>query len=250
MTVDLASPALSSLQRVQPQYKHKTSLVKSILSPMVSLLPRIRSRSSKRQESSEGLIAPRTPVRGSPLHSPVPMQQSYFPWGEESPSSSNSKSNSNPNSIHKSSHNPSPEPSSSSRQSLGVTSAMGSSSRGSSISRMKTPPPPRRIASEANVLGVNPRGIATRNGVPFASDQVATAGSEVLQTHTPPSSISATGSSALDLDLGGESGRSGAGRSGHSSSSTNNPSMSLGPERGEPLGGAEVVVVKSKRKED
>lgn len=91
--------------------------------------------------------------------------------------------------------------------------------------------------------GVNPRGIATRNGVPFASDAVATAGSEGLHTHTTP---------IAGVDIGGERGREAAGRLGATSSSTSssNPSMSLGPERGEPLGGAEVVVGKNKRKED
>lgn len=62
-------------------------------------------------------------------------QGSYFPWGEEGGSSPQSTI---------------PLPT------LGADSVRN---------RTRTPPPPRRIQSDAQVFhGINPRGIATRNG--------------------------------------------------------------------------------------
>ncbi|KAK6904735.1 hypothetical protein L486_02803 [Kwoniella mangroviensis CBS 10435] len=147
-SVDLSSPGPSSGGTSSPTHRQirtrsSTSLVKSVLNPLLSLLPRVRRSGGRKNE--EGLIAPRTPVRGSPLHSPVIMPQqtpSYFPWdSSEDTSSSNSPSHLNLN--------------------LGVNG-----------NRSVTPPPPRRIQSElfisknTNTTNPNPRGIATRNGQP------------------------------------------------------------------------------------
>ncbi|WVW81306.1 hypothetical protein I302_103297 [Kwoniella bestiolae CBS 10118] len=146
-SVDLSSPGpgagSSSPTHRQIRAKSSTSLVKSVLNPLLSLLPRVR-RTGGSRKNEEGIIAPRTPVRGSPLHSPVIMPQqtpTYFPWGQDDSSSSNSPSHLNLN-----------------------LSGTGSGSRSA------TPPPPRRIQSELSIsknnLTTNPRGIATRNGKP------------------------------------------------------------------------------------
>ncbi|KAJ9124074.1 hypothetical protein QFC22_000869 [Naganishia vaughanmartiniae] len=55
----------------------RRSLLKSVLSPVLSLLPGRRTGSSR--QNAEGIIAPRTPLRGSPMPSPrlgpVPMSR-------------------------------------------------------------------------------------------------------------------------------------------------------------------------------
>nr|KIR48513.1 endoplasmic reticulum protein [Cryptococcus bacillisporus CA1280] len=112
--VNLSSP---NLQPVADR-KHSTSLIKSALVPLLSLLPSIRSRSKRR--NSEGLIAPRSPSKSSPLPSPALQSPNYYPWGtEEKPMSS-----------------PGFNPSHGSMTPLG---------------RLKTPPPPRRTQSELQI---------------------------------------------------------------------------------------------------
>lgn len=139
---------------------------------MLSLLPRLRSR----RKNDEGLIAPRTPVRGSPLHTPVNMPAtSYFPWGDE-----------------------------------GSASKQASLAPDSLRVRTKTPPPPRRVQSEAWGSTSNPRGVATRGGEAVGADDWF---GEGPRASSPP----------------GEAGGSG-------------PRMSLGPRAGESLRAAEVLV--------
>nr|ODN87005.1 endoplasmic reticulum protein [Cryptococcus depauperatus CBS 7841] len=91
---DNALPSFDSSSSSSPSSKHvnfssstpqtsrssSTSLIKSALLPLLSLLPRIRSRSKKNEE---GLIAPRTPTKGSPLSSPALRPHGYSPWGQE-----------------------------------------------------------------------------------------------------------------------------------------------------------------------
>ncbi|WWD22718.1 hypothetical protein CI109_107211 [Kwoniella shandongensis] len=144
-TVNLSSPGVGVRQ---PAPKRR-SLIKTALDPVLSILPRLRS--SSRRKNEEGLIAPRTPIRGSPLHSPVQMPQSYFPWGSDD--------SANPTTSSTPTHN-----------TLG---------HGSNLTpdRARTPPPPRRVQSEIQITkGAtgNPRGIATRNGKPaFPLDENA-----------------------------------------------------------------------------
>lgn len=65
------------------------SLLKSVLAPVFSLLPGRRTRSSR--QNAEGIIAPRTPLKGSPMPSPrlapVSMSRqpsfSNTPWNED-----------------------------------------------------------------------------------------------------------------------------------------------------------------------
>lgn len=81
--VNLGSPRLHA----HADRKHATSLIKSALLPLLSLLPSIRSRS--RVRNPEGLIAPRSPSKSSPLPSPALQAPNYYPWGtEEKPMSS------------------------------------------------------------------------------------------------------------------------------------------------------------------
>lgn len=81
--VNLGSPRLHA----HADRKHATSLIKSALLPLLSLLPSIRSRS--RVRNPEGLIAPRSPSKSSPLPSPALQAPNYYPWGtEEKPVSS------------------------------------------------------------------------------------------------------------------------------------------------------------------
>ncbi|WWC90152.1 uncharacterized protein L201_005085 [Kwoniella dendrophila CBS 6074] len=186
-SIDISSPGInaaggssgtSSPTHRQIRNKSSTSLVKSVLSPLLSLLPRIRSSSSGRskygRKNDEGIIAPRTPIRGSPLHSPVLMpqqnlqqltSQSYFPW-----SSSDEKNGGSPSNV-----NLIPN------YNLG---GGGGSSGGSQSSRSNTPPPPKRIQSEIQIskntggltpvqqIQKNPRGIATRNGRPALDNEI------------------------------------------------------------------------------
>jgi len=102
-----------------------------------------------------------------------------------------------------------------------------------SIPGQKTPPPPRRVQSEMMTSGLNPRGIATRNGVPAVPDSVVSGG------------VNGNGKTE-------ESDLTRRGRGIPSRPST--PSMSLGPDRGETLGRAEIVDTKGqaqpKRKDD
>lgn len=163
-TIDLNTPqdlhGSGPLPRRRSRAQASTTLVKAALSPLISLLPKLRS-SSKRL-NDEGFLTPRTPVRGSPLHTPVHMPQSYFPWGGDDPEETmrSALSSASGSSIQRS---PSPN-----YPSLGVADG-GSSRQRLPIGRLKTPPPPRRVQSEAAGLGMNPRGIATRNGVPAST---------------------------------------------------------------------------------
>ncbi|WWC57631.1 uncharacterized protein I303_100163 [Kwoniella dejecticola CBS 10117] len=170
-SVDLSSPGFSAPGSSSPTHRQmrrgsSTSLVKSVLNPLLSLLPRVRRNVRKNEE---GIIAPRTPIRGSPLHSPVLMPSSsrsnsnansYFPWASSDDSATANISNLNLNHNHN----------------LGV-SGIGN---GSPSSRSTTPPPPRRIQSEIQISknthvptpNNNPRGIATRNGRPALNGQI------------------------------------------------------------------------------
>ncbi|KAK8844728.1 hypothetical protein IAR55_006578 [Kwoniella newhampshirensis] len=137
-TVNLSSPGPGGIRPTSLAPSRK-SLIRTALDPVLSFLPRLRS--SSRRKNEEGLIAPRTPIRGSPLHSPVHMPQSYFPWGSDEPSAATSSLTSSSTPTH--------------GQKL-------------SADRARTPPPPRRVQSEIQVTkgSGNPRGIATRNGTP------------------------------------------------------------------------------------
>ena len=86
----------------------RTSLVKSLLAPVLALVPGTR-RTSRGRQHDEGIIAPRTPLRGSPLPSPrlsnVSLQGgpaaaaaagTYSPWAEGSGSGSGSGSYATP----------------------------------------------------------------------------------------------------------------------------------------------------------
>lgn len=68
------------------------SLVKSVLAPVLAVLPRIRGRRRGRV-ADEGIIAPRTPLRGSPLPSPRLGPSTYSPWGAPPPLPSEESSN-------------------------------------------------------------------------------------------------------------------------------------------------------------
>ena len=145
------------------------------------------------------------------------IQTNYFQWNgngsEEGSSLSNSNSNSNSNSRT------SPGPGS-------IQMGLGKG-RPSSI---KTPPPPRRVQSEMMTSGLNPRGIATRNGAPAVPDSVGVPGGGGVGT--------------------GEDLR----RTRGTPSRPSTPSMSLGPDRGEALGRVEIVDTRGqaqpKRKDD
>jgi hypothetical protein len=241
-TVDLASPAVDTAMN-RGSYRPKVSLVKSILNPVINFLPRLGSKKRYGQDP-EGIIAPRTPVRGSPLHTPVdlPMPENYFPWGGGS-SSNGETSTSTPSSASRVSR----PGSASGSASLGRVGGIGIG-LGRPGDRGKTPPPPRRVQSEMMTAGLNPRGVATRNGVAAVPDSMAVgsdggagAGSGVRGRgmSEEPESIRRTGLGA-------------AGRS--TPMRPESPSMSLGPERGVPLGGAEIVDTKGKaqpkRKDD
>jgi hypothetical protein len=218
-TVDLASPALEqSLKKAT--YRSKSSLVKSVLMPVIDYLPRLGSNRKGRQDP-EGIIAPRTPVRGSPLHTPVNMPSvstTYFPWNG-SATGSDESSLSMPMSRSQS-RTSSPAPG------LGLQMGLGKGRPG-----QKTPPPPRRVQSEMMTQGLNPRGIATRNGVPAVPDGTGSTGSTGGGYTEEPTTMR---------------------RSTPSRPST--PSMSLGPDRGEVLGRVEIVDTKGlaqpKRKDD
>lgn len=220
-SVDLASPA-DPMHSVPT--RAKSSLVKSILNPVIDYLPKL---GSNRKRAAEGLIAPRTPIRGSPLHTPVNMsiQTNYFPWnGEDGSSQSMSGSASGSGSLSLSRTN-----------SPGLIHMGLGKGRPGSIPGQKTPPPPRRVQSEMMTSGLNPRGIATRNGVPAI----------------PDGSGSGSGAGVIGIP-GVESDMSR--RTGRIPSRPSTPSMSLGPERGEALGRVEIVDTKGqaqpKRKDD
>ncbi|WWC67276.1 uncharacterized protein I206_101184 [Kwoniella pini CBS 10737] len=179
-SVDLSSPSVSGHGSSSPTHRQirrgsSTSLIKSVLNPLLSLLPRVRRNNIRKNE--EGLIAPRTPIRGSPLHSPVLMPSStirkdsnantsYFPWGS---SEENTISNSNISNFNLNLNN-------------NNNSGSGSSGNGSPRS-ITPPPPPKRIQSEIQISKnsnfnsqnpqlINPRGIATRNGRPALNGQI------------------------------------------------------------------------------
>jgi len=124
--IDLsASPTVASTQyKAYPgTTAARRSLLKSILAPVLSLLPRIRRRT--RQE--EGLIAPRTPVRGNtPVQSPSLSHASYTPWGgpDDTPGGAT--------------------PAFTER----VNSSFGLGGKGTML---LTPPPPRRVNSDINI---------------------------------------------------------------------------------------------------
>ncbi|WVQ72285.1 hypothetical protein IAR50_001835 [Cryptococcus sp. DSM 104548] len=118
--INLGSPGPGGHINLSSQSKSKspTSLVKSALIPILSLLPSIGSRSSRRR--SEGLIAPRTPTRGSPLPSPGIKPQGYYPWGSD--------------------------------DAFAPSSGAGTPARALTPERGHTPPPPRRAQSEISVV--------------------------------------------------------------------------------------------------
>ncbi|WVR03127.1 hypothetical protein IAU60_000117 [Kwoniella sp. DSM 27419] len=169
-SVDLSSPMPGDASPTHRQLRARssTSLVKSVLNPILSILPRVRRSGRK---NHEGIIAPRTPIRGSPLHSPVAMPQTYFPWGSDDSGSSNP-------SVLNLSPQVTPE-------------------------RSRTPPPPRRIQSAVDVsrphpgTQANPRGIATRDGRPWTGETDA----EVLVAPKRPSPLQ-QGPSAISLGRG------------------------------------------------
>lgn len=151
--IDLHTPADGDPpSHRQVRARTSTSLVKSLLIPLISLLPRIRNR---RRQNDEGIIAPRTPVRGSPLPSPVNLPQtSYFPRGDDTASSSNPSS---------------------------YSSILTPDSAGGRMPR-KSPLPPRRVQSEMNTTQgtINPRGMATRDGRPVVTDAQLTGEPEAM----------------------------------------------------------------------
>ncbi|WVQ94199.1 hypothetical protein IAU59_001277 [Kwoniella sp. CBS 9459] len=209
-TVDLSSPGPDQQHRGssgtqspthrQLRARSSTSLVKSVLNPLLSLLPKIK-RSSRNRGNEEGLIAPRTPVRGSPLHSPVIMpqsasQSSYFPWGssEEQSGSGSSQLITGTGTGSGNGNSFSPYRSNSgSGSSIGIGPASGSGNL--TPDRGRTPPPPRRIQSEISISkgtgspssAVNPRGIATRNGRPALPGTSAATGitgpEDIIESH-------------------------------------------------------------------
>lgn len=140
--------------------------MKSLLVPVLAMLPRLR----RKRRTDEGLLAPRTPVRGSPLHSPVAMPQGYFPWsgentpdgGAASPSASASGSGSGSGTGFGTATGSGTYPN------LSVDTA--NRARGAPMGA--TPPPPRRVQSDMllNKGAQNPRGLATRNGKPLFED--------------------------------------------------------------------------------
>lgn len=225
--IDLSSP--NPFGRAQGFKQSRTSLLKSILEPILALLPRLRRRSGKRDD--EGLLAPRTPIRGSPLHSPVNMNQSYLPWGEESSgqsstggaggiSRSGTPSNASGGSAYGASLSPEVAATSSARR-----SPVGNG--GGIIPRM---PPPRRVQSEVQVstgsghstAQANPRGLATRQGKPAMPDAM-------LPSPTGSDAFSTEGDS-LGLSVGGSGGAGGSG-----------PKMGLGPTGTQKVGQTEIV---------
>ena len=189
--IDLTTPSGSAgpgTSHRELRVRTSTSLVKSLLLPLVSLLPRIRSR----RRAEEGIIAPRTPVRGSPIHTPVMMPQTYSPWGDDRP----------------------------------PTPIYGALNPDHSNLRPRTPPPPRRVQSEAQVgkNSINPRGVATRYGQPVVSD-AELLGEELDNLAQRPSQMSRSGS------LNGDPQANALGP----------PKMSLGPSGGELLGQREIL---------
>lgn len=108
LSTPLHHPSSSRFAAAASGAKSQTSLVRAVLEPILALLPRIKRR-TKRERADEGLLAPRTPVRGSPLHTPVRMSSfsaagggggggsggGYFPWssdGERDQTSASSSS--------------------------------------------------------------------------------------------------------------------------------------------------------------
>jgi hypothetical protein len=108
----------------KPASRH--SLVKTMLEPVLSLLPRVR----RRARLEEGLIAPRTPIRAATLLSPsVPPSPSvYAPWGGQDDSFGNGVS---PAFIER--------------------LASNHAAAGRRTAPRLTPPPPRRAMSEIHV---------------------------------------------------------------------------------------------------
>ncbi|WOO79668.1 Protein SVP26 [Vanrija pseudolonga] len=106
--IDISSPGGAKPSRT---VRSSSSLVKSVLTPIVNLIPHL----GRKSRDAEGLIAPRA---GSPLP-PSANSTSYFPWGADASSASTSPSAFYP-----------------------PASVPDFSLRG------HTPPPPRRIPSE------------------------------------------------------------------------------------------------------
>jgi hypothetical protein len=135
---------------------------------------------------------------------------SYFPWGGDEPVPSAS-----PPYGASSSYTGGP-----SNNNLAVSHSIASGSpRGPSLlNTRRTPPPPRRVQSEAQVTRMtNPRGIATRNGVPVVTDDQLPASDEGEDKEASPAARKQVGTGA-----GG-------------------PRMSLGPQGAEKLGEGEVL---------
>ncbi|WRT63251.1 uncharacterized protein IL334_000154 [Kwoniella shivajii] len=191
-SVDLSSPGPGSSSPTHRQIRARssTSLVKSVLNPLLSVLPRVRSRGRK---NDEGIIAPRTPIRGSPIHSPVmmPSNQGYFPWGSDE-SSSSGNTLGTPTNLNLN------LPSSSSSSSTTTASPDGNKLRS------KTPPPPRRVQSEIQISKgfVNPRGIATRNGRPALNQNDLGENTEILERPKKSSPLGQSSVSSPSMNLG------------------------------------------------
>lgn len=242
-----------------------TSLVRAVLEPILALLPRLKRR-SKRERLDEGLLAPRTPVRGSPLHTPVRMGSfaaapgsnsgggSYFPWGQDEGGQGQGTSSSSvytsaaggggggvarPRTPSSSTFaSPEKKPSMYGALALDLSadiSASGSTGSGNPLAASgPSHPPPRRVQSEALVPGAggrNPRGIATRNGRPALEDATPSqgAGEGRKSDVLPPMSMSRPTSP----------GQHGTG--GSEKKSRSPPRVSLGPHGGQKLEGAEIV---------
>ncbi|KAH8083508.1 putative endoplasmic reticulum protein [Filobasidium floriforme] len=141
----------------------RTSLVKSILAPLLSLLPRIGTRTKR---NDEGIIAPRTPIRGSPMPSPIIQPQGYSPWGAVP-------------------------------DSLGLGGSSNTSTLTPGGGGMNAPPP-RRTASEVNVSGstgssVMPRRSVSPGGVSMSLSPDHSASLASHSSHYGNSNVNANG---------------------------------------------------------
>ncbi len=120
--IDLSTPGLGSAQYSSyptTSGSNHGSLVKSVLNPLLGLLPRIK----RKRREAEGLIAPRTPNRATPMASPIALAPGYSPWNGPDESASMS----------------------------GATSAFADRVSGRHGNGLLTPPPPRRATTDTNL---------------------------------------------------------------------------------------------------
>lgn len=110
------------------------------------MLPRIGGRSRR---NDEGIIAPRTPIRGgTPMPSPGAQPQGYSPWG--TPGAMGGSSTLTPGGANMGGLSPS-------------SSFANSIANRAMLSPLKiNTPPPRRTASEINVSGATGSSVAPR----------------------------------------------------------------------------------------